>query len=740
MEKDEAINEIQQKREKLDDYFKEITVKPRFCDNVPSKWKQLREELEKDIRRIRDSVNTDRPSNKDTRFIISTIINEDTREIENNIFNLQYFFLCADSIQKQYPEIEMVLIVKCLDSSDEHRVKVYLYIQAKFRKRMHIAIKHISKSAMTNEKSLSCAREYKQYTYPEMETQEMGKSIGRMLPLVSVSMENHEGRILYSDLVEMGGTWLQETIKKIEDNQELSWGESPKDILMGISANNFLVLKDSVGKNKQLTNDEKKSMMLHLEDILISMKEMSFLSQLIWFYELRYLLEQPDLKNIAVEFWGDMEIVWEYTRWNAVAYAEGILQLLENSCQHSCGKIGYFSFRVHDVDINTTNADVLSIAEGRDRVYRRFRINRQDQPLDIREKCYLEFDVIDDAFDIESQKAYGVAEKAGVEKLEELFWGEKANKKIEDIIHHYGLELFCINIVLNNGRFLFTSPAETKELGCFASFTQKDKSKKTSVIKKYNDSAGWGQEIYTHYKILVPMLSGNIGLQTTTQENKDSKNPSENYSLFDNTILNLNPSKESPYCISGKMFFPDNDEELKNMLWKCTGSQTEKMQCVDHICESLKSEVLNRELNNKVVKIDLSDYRSNQIELFAKGLFSFLAQDGALRYLLLWFGSDKSIAEFIRISSVFYNRMGVSDIIQGRQIALCSMDEETKLPNVKTVLAGECIETVNETARTYMYYNPETSHSLIAQLKYLTRKIEIKWNGHVVPLYPFGVV
>ena len=85
-------------------------------------------------------------------------------------------------------------------------------------------------------------------------------------------------------------------------------------------------------------------------------------------------------------------------------------------------------------------------------------------------------------------------------------------------------------------------------------------------------------------------------------------------------------------------------------------------------------------LYNKVVKIDLSDYRSNQIELFAKGLFSFLAQDGALRYLLLWFGSDKSIAEFIRISSVFYNRMGVSDIIQGRQIALCSMDEETKLP------------------------------------------------------------
>ena len=723
--------ERQEKVNQLIDSFREINFVPRYCRNIPKEWDDLRMYIENRMKGLEQSESQGVQRDYSTRFVVSTFINEDTKEIENNIFNLQFFFLCADSIHKKNPNIEVVLIVKCKNSEDAYRVRIYLYIQARFREYLKIAIKLANKGMTSSERNLTCAQECEAYIFPELE-----ERMGKILPLLSVSMTNEKASIAYPDLAETNSEWWEKASNCLDElgNDENFWGKSAKEVLEKILLNNLNCLKELSNSNKIGGQEKKEELIRHIENIKNQILNMSLLAQLIWLYELRYLYEQPDLKEVA-DYWGDMEMVWEYTRWNAVSYAEGLLQLLENSCQHSCGEIGYLSFRVHDVALSTTNAKVLSVAERRDRLYRRFRINKSDQPLDVTEKSYLEFSVIDDAYDVKKHCACGVAEKAQAQSLEALFWGDKdKQKRKEDILHHYGLELFCINTVLNRGRFLFKSPSEDEEKGCFAAFVNNE-----NIIRTASKVEGdWKPGLSTYYKILVPMIPENMADSQLIFRGKSMG--VEPQSLFDDKLLGENRTEEVPKNISGELFFPEGEENLKGILWNCAKSQREKIEYVKQIAKILESQIGELESGKTIIKIELKNYTRNQIELFAKGLFSFMAEKSLPQYNMLYFDSDRSIAEFIRIASVFYNRYGENKWMEKRQIALCGNDESIGCPVVKTVLAGENIAMVNETARTYMYYNPDMSQKLIAQLKYLARKPISNWKGEFVPLYPFDLV
>lgn len=728
-------NKLEIELNKLRHYYKDIEDKPRYVENTPQEWEKFRLELERQLLNKNDahSSNNKITTKECAKIVVSTAINEDTRDSENNIFNLQYFFLCADRVHFDDPNIDMVLIVKCVSNHDVYRARIYLHIQAKFRKHVQVAIKHIGRTITKLEKELPCFKECEGYVFPELETKEIGKNIGRMLPLINVSMTNDGESISYMDLVETTTDWLVKRdraagegvlyLNAASGDNDISWGESQKEILDNLMYSNLTVLREKGGDFKS-----------YIGDIENKIEGMSFLAQLIWIYELRYIYEQNDLKKIAADYWGDMEMVWEYTRWNAVAYAEGLLQLLENSCQHSCGKTGYFSVRVYDVNMNTTNANVLKVAERRERIYRRFRINISDQPLDVEDKSYLEFSVIDDAWDIKEHKACGVAEKAGA-TLDELFWEQGKSK--EDIIHHYGLALFCSNIILNNGRFLFKSPAETEEQSCFAAFVKGDNAK-ASFKKTHKIESSWEPGLYTHYRILVPMISSSTSKFESLVDSRKKFEIGMAKSLFDDTKIGDRPTEVIPVNISGTIFFPKEETAFREVLKHCSNSQNDKIEYVKKI-ESLLQDILSQ-ASAGVVKIDIRGYNRNQIELFAKGLFSFFEKDFSEIYILLYFDSDKSIGEFMRISSVFYNKFGEQSWVIDKQIALCSDDDITQCPAVKTVLAGENIDMVNETARTYMYYNPDVSQSLIAQLKYLTRKLNTKYKCETAPLYPFDLV
>ena len=728
--------------EELQKYFSSLNIQPDFRENVQAEWEKWGQTL----------VYPDGYDNIEP-IVISTIINEDTREIQNNIFNLQYFFIYADRFQKLQPGHDIVLIVKCLNGGDEFRVRIYLYIQARFRNHIKIAVKHIN-TVSKREKEWKCSEEYKFYSFPQLQTNEMKNRVGKLLPLIRVSAEYDNGSVSYLELAESGTKWLDK--EKLMNNDFLllegtkqdlfPWGKTPCEVLNYVMMTNIAVLKEKAAQNKKLEDSEQKKLILFLEDISNRLEGMSYLAQMIWLYELRYIFEETDLTSVASNYWGDIEMVWEYTRWNAVAYAEGILQLLENSCQHSCGKSGYFSFRVHDVNVSTSNARVLEVAERRERIYRRFRINTSDQPLDITEKSYLEFSVIDDAYDIEQHRLWGVAEKAGVENMCELFWEpeKRTDKKLgeeikEDIIHHYGLPLFCSNIILNRGRFLFESAGDSKEKCCFAAFVGKGKKEKEEFKKSSDIDVSPEQISCTHYRILVPMLTSKVDkLESISNVQYNSKRR-EPESLFDDTLLKQKPTKATVVNIDGRNFFPDDITALESILQKCATSQKEKILYVNNI-EGQLQEKLAELADFVLVKVDIRNYRRSQIELFAKGLFSFFSSNLSAKHILLYFGEDSCIAEFIRICSIFYNCFGEREWVAERQIALCAYDDASGCPVVKTVLAGRNLEMVNETARTYMYYNIEFSQSLLAQLRYLTRKVEKKSVRGVAPIYPFDLV
>ena len=331
--REESTNE----REQLKEYFKMLNIKPRYCENLPEKWEELRTNIEQEMRNdykddgdIKSAVNT--------RLIISTYINEDTTDPQNNIFNLQYFFLCADSVHKINPNIEMALIVKCKAEDDIFRTRVYLFIQAKFRKYVRISIKLVKNGMTLREKNISCSKECDYYLFPELETKKLENSVGRILPLVSVSMEETLEDISYMNLAEVNTVWLDRAGEESSSKKgTISWGDSPKNVLENIMINNLDSLKGISNDDKYKDDEQMKLVRNNINNIKTRIADMSFLAQLIWLFELRYLYTQTELREYTEKFWGKTDMVWEYTKQNAVAYAEGILQLLENSCQHSCG-------------------------------------------------------------------------------------------------------------------------------------------------------------------------------------------------------------------------------------------------------------------------------------------------------------------------------------------------------------------------------------------------------------------
>lgn len=93
------------------------------------------------------------------------------------------------------------------------------------------------------------------------------------------------------------------------------------------------------------------------------------LSQLLFFIILNYLQEQKLLlnpkdreKQRTVSPNGE---VIEKSAIDAVEYAEGLLQLLENSCSHTQTGIGYLSIRIHYINRNCSESDLVSVAQRR---------------------------------------------------------------------------------------------------------------------------------------------------------------------------------------------------------------------------------------------------------------------------------------------------------------------------------------------------------------------------------------
>ena len=150
--------------------------------------------------------------------------------------------------------------------------------------------------------------------------------------------------------------------------------------------------------------------------------------------------------------------------------------------------------------------------------------------------------------------------------------------------------------------------------------------KDNKIKQTYAIDKDWKSGLYTHYKILIPLYPRkNRRRQSESEKNNERMDKNPLQSLFDDTILDKKPTEEIVYYIPGSVFFA-KEKELNDLFPNCYKSQRDKMECVKNIEATFEKKIGGNITENKVVAIGLEDYARIQIELFAKGLFSFFSQ------------------------------------------------------------------------------------------------------------------
>ena len=170
---------------------------------------------------------------------------------------------------------------------------------------------------------------------------------------------------------------------------------------------------------------------------------------------------------------------------------------------------------------------------------------------------------------------------------------------------------------------------------------------------------------------------------------------------------------------------------------------------MDALCASL-SEQLHGAQGSDIVLLDLMQAQNyGLVELLAKTLFLYIsrgreaADKRPVRFALLLPGKEH-IWEFIRILSIFYDKLESNSAMDRAQIAFCEYttaeDEQGDMsPEIAFLIAGGTAASAKVTARTFAYYNVGSTMEMIPLLQYLTRGAEKETTAQAVPQFPFDL-
>ena len=307
-------------------------------------------------------------------------------------------------------------------------------------------------------------------------------------------------------------------------------------------------------EDKQALCDKLKALLLNLffEDD----PGASGLSQLLLFIILHNLQKQ----KLLLRFGKGEDAIAGYS-YNVLAirnalidsteYADGLLQLLENSCAHTQSGIGYLSIRVHYIDRNCPESELVKVAERRSALralysrpfYKQRTLTPFPKKFDFWEsaKYYLEFFLADNAIKLEGDKGQwpirGIArvyldnnsssfEDNAQLELHDIFnfdirsnrMPHKPFEKLNQVVLHYGTRQFKKTVLRNNGCFMVRSPSiTTKSTEMYSaiwepSFSVTAKKKNVPITVELPDDPDSRSVIMRQDKhwqhLLLPELSG----------------------------------------------------------------------------------------------------------------------------------------------------------------------------------------------------------------------------------------
>ena len=486
------------------------------------------------------------------------------------------------------------------------------------------------------------------------------------------------------------------------------------------------------------------------------------LVQVIWSILLRYLMDQKEIAGSVGQINIVREDILAKSLLDATAYAEGLYQVIENACLHSPQHKAFFYFRVYSVDRNASVSELLDSAktlsflrekykwiEKREKADAQRKTQEEDSiyllyPFDKTIRHYLELVVVDDAFDAITRARKGLVETYNLQhgtpakKISDIFgMQQNATNEIDDIIQHYGLALLQKITLCNKGCILIHSPGQEKQ----ASWSEQYLKYGIDVSREGDGSIDDVPIAITAFNVLLPL--------TYKQDNSLQPQIPSGKVYFDTDIIH-----NGFYKIKKATILSSETPDI------CTPK--DKLKVINDVYEHLKVQLdaLENDIvwynNLKIVYINLFNLDISQLEIFAKGLFKYIATittaivdentTGKLLFAV-HFSDNRLIYEFIRLYSIFYDVSGTQQYMRFTQIAVCgnSTAEEKKssgekyIPYVKLVLAGNNIESARNTAEQYAYFNPDSSMELIPQIQYLVRTVGAKEEVCEVPIFPFDL-
>lgn len=686
--------------------------------------------------------------------------------ITDVVLNLQYFFPYCDQALRSHPELEIILIVVCLNVADQQRVRRYLSAMNSAKPRLCIV------TAISKSKTPPANTRVNPVRYDT-------KNIGALLPVfcigksrnVTPSLNNEEqiedlsveklsfyDRALceylekqykkenaqspqYNMLLEAGYT-------AIDGINALFYGSAPKrkkehekavkELEAGIQKlkinDKEKEKKETELRNRKETLGKVESELNRCEDCLSKfwkeihnkqdpkdqsrLQRIPFLTQVLWLCCLYHLMDQGEIFDRKTFTFQRDPI--NLILWDALNYSEGILQLLENCELHSQHNCGYLSIYFHRIGLQQVS-QIVPAAKRRQRIFRRYRVNRNDSFENVSESLYLEFNIIDMGRD-KNYGAQGITVRSR-ENLLPLFEGNDLSNDFNKAAHHYGMPLFYRTVLLKQGRFICTTPNDDSGALRLVGRRFANRQEKSECVPVPSSQA------WTGYQILLPL----------TLCAQDDPTPVKcGRELLDSSYLKCDPEQK---CMPSKFdchIIYKNEVIPKSIN---VNSAQDKINNAENVCSVLSARISDEESAHTVYALEMIGMSSLDLEIYLKGLFLFIAQNQERGLLFrLLFSNEYALSEAVRRFSIFYEKNGENSWMGKTQVAFCSA-KEGYFP-IRLILAGADIATARVTAKQYMQYNIDIeSGFLLSQIKYLTTYLpkEGKDSPETCPLFPFDL-
>lgn len=674
---------------------------------------------------------------------------------ERQLFCLRYCFIELDRQKQKCPDFSLkALVIKVEKEDDAYRIQSYLSVMTALR---DVRLKIFHREGVV------------------FGLHDLFVDYYRILPLFCVGVEKEKWMTQYStliepwnrgdirDLIEQG---FQEGARTLQEENDWTSG-----LLKWLCLCNLRHMQDEISgsEGNAMSRQEKMSLFDELLSYLgRELPCLGLLACLIWLIFLRSFVDSKDLfyRSSDKKWHMDMETL-RCTRLDALSYAEGILQLMENACIHSEMRCSYVSVRISDVNIMSKGpVRVYEAAEKRLEILQRYGQTwsmQNDQGketgkekktgketgketgkgkeketfpeyiLDKQTKYCLEFSVLNDARRDSGQSAeelWGITRTFAYNRKKED-WEKMTLRDVfsyqcedsEDIAKHYGLRLLEKTVQLNGGVFSVFSPGADGMQTRYSSFYHTKVKTACYQIKS--------QETCTEFNVLLPIYPH----WHDVQEAPEKSTPPEG--LFQKDYLDREAPQQRILCLrtDGVLTFDEANmllppKPLFGQMYDHTGGEWRKrfqvkQELIEKLWNSLDGYSSSK---NKILLLDLMNICDFvTLEIVAKSIFYLItrrSKEGTRVLLAVLLPNEVFISEFVRIFSIFYDKQ-LSDAhwMGESQIVLCGYQEENReqFPRGFFLLAGSNSSSARSTARTFAYYNTERCLDLLPQIRYLTR-------------------